>query len=89
MFAGLAAGAVVGVVVRGADGPPTSGPATSPAAVTGMRPTEPLSPAESAKKLHVKDGYAVDLVAAEPAVMSPVAFNWGPDGKLWVVEMAD
>ena len=21
--------------------------------------------------------------------MDPVAFDWGPDGKLWVVEMAD
>ncbi|MBC7820545.1 MAG: hypothetical protein IAG10_26980, partial [Planctomycetaceae bacterium] len=31
----------------------------------------------------------VELVAAEPLVRDPVAFDWGPDGKLWVAEMAD
>src|SRR5262249_46582708 len=29
------------------------------------------------------------LVASEPLVQSPIAFAWGPDGKLWVVEMGD
>ena len=28
-------------------------------------------------------------MAAEPLVQSPIAFAWGPDGKLWVVEMGD
>ncbi|MFM8359891.1 MAG: PVC-type heme-binding CxxCH protein, partial [Verrucomicrobiota bacterium] len=27
--------------------------------------------------------------AAEPVVVDPVAFDWGPDGRLWVVEMRD
>ena len=31
----------------------------------------------------------VELVAAEPLVQDPIAFAWGPDGKLWVVEMGD
>lgn len=31
----------------------------------------------------------VDLVAAEPLVMDPIDIAWGPDGRLWVVEMAD
>ena len=26
---------------------------------------------------------------SEPLVQSPIAFAWGPDGKLWVVEMGD
>ncbi|MCG6158112.1 c-type cytochrome [Rubinisphaera sp. ICM_H10] len=34
-------------------------------------------------------GFEVSLVAAEPLVMDPVDLDWGPDGKLWVVEMAD
>jgi len=34
-------------------------------------------------------GYRVELVAAEPLVMDPVAFDWGPDGRLWVAEMRD
>ncbi|HVY69040.1 MAG TPA: PVC-type heme-binding CxxCH protein, partial [Verrucomicrobiae bacterium] len=28
-------------------------------------------------------------VAAEPLVIDPVAYDWGPDGKFWVVEMRD
>ena len=39
--------------------------------------------------MQVKPGYRVELVAAEPLVRDPVAFDWGPDGKLWVAEMAD
>ena len=29
------------------------------------------------------------LLASEPLVIDPVAFDWGPDGKLWMVEMRD
>ncbi len=49
----------------------------------------PLSPAESLRKLHVPEGFDVELVAAEPLVVDPVAIAFGADGKLWVVEMAD
>ena len=51
--------------------------------------SEPLSPEESLKKVHVRDGYKVELVAAEPLVLDPVAFDWDERGRLWVVEMAD
>ena len=30
-----------------------------------------------------------DFVVFEPLIESPVAFDWGADGKLWVVEMRD
>src|SRR5207245_2908061 len=36
-----------------------------------------------------RPGFEVELVAAEPLVQSPIAFAWGADGKLWVVEMGD
>ncbi len=49
----------------------------------------PLSPAESLKMLHVRDGYVAELVAAEPLVKDPVGIAWGADGRLWVAEMAD
>lgn len=49
----------------------------------------PKSPEASLKMMQVKPGYRVELVAAEPLVRDPVAFDWGPDGKLWVAEMAD
>ncbi len=52
------------------------------------KPT-PTDVGEALKTIHVREGYEVQLVAAEPLVKDPVAIDWGPDGKLWVVEMAD
>jgi putative membrane-bound dehydrogenase-like protein len=49
----------------------------------------PRSPQESLKVLQPRPGFVAELVAAEPLVKSPIAFAWGPDGKLWVVEMGD
>src|SRR6202162_3093402 len=49
----------------------------------------PKSPAESLKCMKPRPGFKVELMAAEPLVMSPIAFAWGADGKLWVVEMGD
>ena len=51
--------------------------------------SQPLSPEESAKKWHVREGYRIELVAAEPVVLDPVAFDWDEQGRLWVIEMAD
>ena len=63
-------------------------------AVTGLAYADEVIPAakspEAAKQsMRVAPGYRVDLVAHEPLTMDPVAFDWGPDGKLWVAEMAD
>ncbi|QDU10039.1 neutral/alkaline non-lysosomal ceramidase N-terminal domain-containing protein [Gimesia aquarii] len=49
----------------------------------------PLSPAESISRMNYADNLKVELVAAEPLVIDPVAIEFGPDGKLWVVEMRD
>ena len=49
----------------------------------------PLGPAESLAAIRVPADLEVELVAAEPAVMDPVDIAWGPDGRIWVVEMAD
>jgi putative membrane-bound dehydrogenase-like protein len=49
----------------------------------------PKSPAESLAAIRVPPGFTVELVASEPLTMDPVAFDWGPDGKLWIVEMGD
>ncbi len=49
----------------------------------------PMSPQQSMKAMEIRPGFKVELVAAEPLVFDPVAFDWGPDGKLWVVEMGD
>ncbi len=49
----------------------------------------PMTPENGLKAIHLPKGYKVQLVAAEPLVKDPVAIDWGPDGKLWVAEMAD
>ena len=49
----------------------------------------PKSPDESLKCIKLRPGFKVELMAAEPLVKDPIAFAWGPDGKLWVVEMGD
>ena len=52
-------------------------------------PPLPKSPADALNSIQTIPGLKVELVAAEPLVMDPVAFDWGTDGRLWVVEMAD
>jgi putative membrane-bound dehydrogenase-like protein len=47
------------------------------------------SPQESLAALQVAEGFTVELVVSEPLVQDPVAFDWGADGRLWVVEMVD
>jgi putative membrane-bound dehydrogenase-like protein len=47
------------------------------------------SPQASRKNIHVRPGFTVELMAAEPLTYDPVAFAFGADGKLWVVEMGD
>ncbi|HEY2573783.1 MAG TPA: neutral/alkaline non-lysosomal ceramidase N-terminal domain-containing protein, partial [Verrucomicrobiaceae bacterium] len=69
-----------------------SGVATAATAATPSKSkmeSAPLPPEESLKKIHVPDGFEVELVAAEPLVLDPVAFDWDERGRLWVVEMAD
>jgi putative membrane-bound dehydrogenase-like protein len=51
--------------------------------------TLPLSPQRSLAALVAKKGLTIDLVAAEPLIASPVAIDFGPDGRLWVAEMVD
>src|SRR5205085_6025386 len=47
------------------------------------------SPRDSLACIQVRPGFKVELVASEPLVLDPSAFDWGADGKLWVVEMGD
>ena len=52
-------------------------------------PPPPRSPADSLAAIRVAKGFTVELVASEPLTMDPVAFEWGADGRLWVLEMGD
>ena len=67
--------AASGGTVAGGSAPPVASP--------------PLSPAETLTKIHVREGFKVELVAAEPLLESPVAIDWDERGRLWVVEMVD
>lgn len=49
-------------------------------------PTEPVDVGKSFRTL---DGFHMDLLAAEPLVMDPVALEYDPDGRAYVVEMSD
>jgi putative membrane-bound dehydrogenase-like protein len=50
---------------------------------------EPLSPLRSLEQIKVHAGYRVELVASEPLISDPVSIAFGPDQRLWVVEMRD
>jgi len=52
----------------------------------GARADDLLSPGEAVKKFTAPEGFRVDLLAAEPDVVQPIAFCWDGRGRLWVVE---
>jgi len=47
----------------------------------------PLSPEQALESFKVAPGFKVELFAAEPLVVDPVAMAWDGRGRLWVVEM--
>src|SRR5262249_23075379 len=47
------------------------------------------SPEASLRSIRVAPGFAVEMVASEPLVKDPIAFDWAADGRLWVLEMGD
>ena len=49
----------------------------------------PLTPEQSLAEFKVRPGLRIELVAAEPEVMSPVAAAFDERGRLFVVEMLD
>lgn len=73
-----------------ASAPPRVPPSNGDSSSAGQTAAgEPLTAREAVRQLVVPPGFRVELVAAEPLVIDPVAFDWDPDGRLWVVEMAD
>jgi putative heme-binding domain-containing protein len=49
-------------------------------------PGPPLSPQEAIKKMKVPDGFSVELVAAEPDIVNPVAMTFDEKGRIWITE---
>src|SRR4029079_16943630 len=49
-------------------------------------PGPPLSPQEAIKKMTVPPGFTVELVAAEPDIVNPVAMTFDEKGRIWITE---
>src|SRR5262245_53052481 len=49
-------------------------------------PNRPLSPEESIEAMTVPPGFAVELVAAEPDIVNPIAMAFDDRGRIWVTE---
>ena len=81
VLGGLAvAGGITFVVLRGPD------PEKILAGID--RPPSPeLEPEEALAAFRVAEGFRVELVAAEPLVVDPVAMDWDDRGRLYVAEM--
>src|SRR6185503_17238612 len=45
-----------------------------------------LSPDEAMKQFYLPPGFHVEIVASEPLIQDPIAIDWDPDGRMWVVE---
>src|SRR5260370_5238612 len=49
-------------------------------------PGPALSPAEAIRRMKVPDGFHVELVAAEPDIINPVAITFYERGRIWITE---
>ncbi len=60
------------------------------AAVAADQPAGPLTPEQEHASFHLADdNLMIELVAAEPDIISPVAIAWDADGRMFVAEMSD
>ena len=50
-------------------------------------PAPALTPEQALKSFALMPGFKLELAAADPLVQDPVAMTFGPDGRMWVVEM--
>ena len=53
------------------------------------KPKSPLSPEDSLRWMQLDDGLRIEIAAAEPEVVDPVAVRFDEDGRMWVAEYRD
>jgi mono/diheme cytochrome c family protein/glucose/arabinose dehydrogenase len=46
-----------------------------------------LSPEESMNKIHLPEGFKIELVASEPMVSEPIALAWDGNGSMYVAQL--
>ncbi len=56
---------------------------------TAQEYTGPFAPKETLNRFRLPAGFRIELVAAEPDVLDPVAMSFDEDGRLYVAEMRD
>src|SRR5437879_1484229 len=61
-------------------------PQVKPEDLSRVKPTEP---ADVMKTFQVRKGFHLELVAAEPLVIDPIAMCFDENGRMFVVEMRD
>src|SRR5438552_3149263 len=49
-------------------------------------PNEPYSATEALRRMTVPEGFAVELVASEPALVNPIAMTFDDRGRIWITE---
>ncbi len=59
----------------------------SPVPANRIPPSPPLAPAEALKKFKIAPGFKIQTAAHEPDVQVPIALQFDPDGRMWVLEM--
>src|SRR4051812_15975159 len=50
-------------------------------------PAPALTPEQALQTFKLAPGIKLEIAAADPQVQDPVAMTFGPDGRMWVVEM--
>ncbi|HMI01293.1 MAG TPA: PVC-type heme-binding CxxCH protein, partial [Pedobacter sp.] len=55
----------------------------------GFQLQAPLSPAESQLMTQIPVDFKMELFAAEPDILKPIAMAWDERGRLWIVETID
>jgi putative heme-binding domain-containing protein len=52
-------------------------------------PNAPYSPQEALSRMTVPDGFKVELVAAEPDIVNPIALSFDDRGRIWITESVE
>jgi len=49
-------------------------------------PNNPYSAQEAISKMTLPEGFTVELVASEPAIVNPIAMSFDDRGRIWITE---
>jgi putative membrane-bound dehydrogenase-like protein len=82
----LAFGITIAIDLHAQDTKPSKEPSVSAEELPRI---PPKSPEDARASIELASGFKIELVASEPLVLDPVAFNFDSRGRLFVVEMID